>query len=373
MTSSPGTDLSSAFAGKRVLVTGHTGFKGAWLAFWLAELGAEVTGYALAPDTDRSLFADLRLWQLVESLEGDLRDRAGLQSIVRERRPHVLFHLAAQSLVRRSYREPVETFEVNVLGTVNLLEAARRAGAPCAIVAVTSDKCYENRETGVPFVESDPMGGSDPYSASKGAAEIGIAGFRRSFFSPARLAEHGIALASARAGNVLGFGDWAEDRIVPDAIRALSAGRPVPVRHPESVRPWQHVLEPLSGYLRLAAGLLDPARAPDLCEGWNFGPLAANARPVREVVEAVVRRWGSGRWERVEDPSAVGEAAVLSLSVDKAGRRLDWHPRWDLEETVARTVEGYALGAGAGASALRDLLRRQIARYLASPPAGVPG
>ena len=288
-------------------------------------------------------------------------------------RPSVVFHLAAQSLVRRSYREPVETFETNVLGTVNILEAIRAAGGPCAVVAVTSDKCYENRGTGEPFQEGDPMGGSDPYSASKGAAEIAIAGFRRSFFAPERLAGHGVALASARAGNVLGFGDWAEDRIVPDAIRALEAGRPVPVRNPDSVRPWRHVLEPLSGYLRLAAGLLDPIRAAELCEGWNFGPVEANARPVRELVEAMIHCWGSGSWEHVEDPKPVGEAEVLSLAVEKARRRLDWHPRWTLEETVARTVEGYALGRGAGASALRELMRRQISRYLACPPAGVPG
>jgi len=366
MTNPTAAELRAAYAGKRILLTGHTGFKGGWLALWLRELGAEVTGYALAPDTEPSLYVAAGVAQACTSVLADVRDLPALRSVVREMRPQAVFHLAAQPLVRRSYEEPVHTFETNVVGTASVLEAVRLEGRPCAVLVVTSDKCYENPERLHGYREDEAMGGHDPYSASKGAAELVVASFRRSFFPPARLAEHGVALASARAGNVVGGGDWARDRIVPDAIAALAAGRPVPVRNPAAVRPWQHVLEPLGGYLLLGARLLGPEAAAH-CEAWNLGPRFEDARPVRAVVEAVIRAWGSGSWEDRHDPRAPHEAGVLRLSVEKAMGRLGWRPRWGFERTFERTVEWYrAFHAGAAPAELAALCRRQIADYLES-------
>ena len=275
-------ELRRAYAGRRVLVTGHTGFKGAWLARWLLDLGADVTGYALAPDTSPSLYGLLDLGAHTRSHLADIRDLATLQRAVSEAAPDVVLHLAAQPLVRRSYAEPLRTLETNVMGTANVLEAVRATAKPCAVVVVTSDKCYENREHVFGYREDEAMGGHDPYSMSKGATELVVASWRRSFFDPARLAKHGVAVASARAGNVVGGGDWAEDRIVPDCVRALSRGEPIAVRNPRSVRPWQHVLEPLGGYLLLGAKLLGPDAAHH-CEGWNFGPALDSTRTVRDV------------------------------------------------------------------------------------------
>jgi CDP-glucose 4,6-dehydratase len=369
MTAAPlAAELRKVYAGRRVLLTGHTGFKGTWLALWLRDLGAEVTGYALAPDTQPAMFEAVGAAAGLRSVIADVRDVARLSAVVEEARPELVFHLAAQALVRRSYEEPLETVETNILGTAHVLEAVRRAKRPCAVVVVTSDKCYENRERLHGYREDEALGGHDVYSMSKGAAELVTASWRRSFFPPARLAEHGVALASARAGNVVGGGDWAPDRIVPDCVRALAAGQPVPVRNPGAVRPWQHVLEPLGGYLLVGARLAPggPAAAP-FCEAWNFGPRFEDARPVRDVVEAMLRGWGSGRWEDRHDPKAPHEANILRLSIEKAQGRLGWQPRWSFEETFRRTAEWYrAHHGGASAAELAALTVRQIHDYLAT-------
>ena len=361
-------ELRRAYEGKRVLLTGHTGFKGGWLTLWLQSLGAEVTGYALAPDTTPSLYEVAGVERACRSVIADVRDLARLRTVIHEAAPHFVFHLAAQPLVRLSYEQPVETVATNVLGTAHVLDALRQEGRPCVAVIVTSDKCYENREWIWGYREDEPMGGHDVYSMSQGAAELVVSAFRRSFFPPARLDRHGVAVASARAGNVVGGGDWAKDRIVPDSIAALAAGRAIPVRNPNGVRPWQHVLEPLGGYLllgaRLAAGGPEAAR---VCEAWNFGPAAEDARPVRDVVEALIRSWGSGNWDDRHDPAAVHEAGLLRLSIEKAQHRLGWSPRWRFEETFRRTVEWYrAFHQGAGKDALRSLCLRQIEEYLSS-------
>ena len=324
----------TAWAGRRVLVTGHTGFKGAWLALWLARLGARVTGFALAPPTTPSLFAEARVGELVEHVEGDVRDSDAVRRVVARSRPEVVFHLAAQALARRGLREPVETFATNVGGTAHVLDAARDARVLC----VTSDKCYAPGTR--PHREDDALGGSDPYSASKAAQEHVCTAFRES---------HGVRVATARAGNVIGGGDWAADRIVPDAVRALDAGAPLDVRFPEAVRPWQHVLEPLSGYLLLAERLEhDPACA----QPFNFGPAAADAWPVRAVVEAL-RRGFEGRPHVRWGTEAPHEAPVLRLDASHARDVLGWQPRRDVRAGLAATVDWYAAHRrGADARAL---------------------
>lgn len=361
--------LRDAYAGRRVFVTGHTGFKGAWLVHWLRELGAHVTGFALAPETSPSLFDVTQAGVGLRDLRGDVRDAGAVREALDDARPEVVFHLAAQSLVRRSYQQPLETLAINVMGTAHLLEAVRTLGRPCAVLVVTSDKCYENREWVYGYREDEPMGGHDVYSMSKGAAELTVASWRRSFFPPAKLAAHGIALASARAGNVVGGGDWAEARIVPDCARALSKCEPVVVRNPLSVRPWQHVLEPLGGYLLLGARLMGYGtdRPQDFCEGWNFGPTLEATRTVREVVEAMIAAWGEGSWIDGHDPNAPHEASLLRLSIEKAQVRLGWLPRWGFDETVARTAHWYkTFYRGATGSALRALCVEQIRAYMGS-------
>ncbi len=364
MTGLAAGSLRAAFAGKRVLLTGHTGFKGGWLAVWLHDLGAVVTGVGLPPSTEPSFFEDVGVGGLCRHVLGDIRDFEALRRLVRDSRPEVVFHLAAQALVRVSYEEPLDTLRTNVLGTANLLEALRLERQRCAVVVVTSDKCYENREWVYGYRENDPLGGHDVYSTSKGAAELVVQSYRRSFFPPGCLPEHGVALASARAGNAIGGGDWAKDRIVPDAVRALSAGRPVPVRNPDAVRPWQHVLEPLGGYLLLAERLLGPDRAR-FCEAWNFGPGTGSAQPVRTVVESLVSWWGEGGWIHAQQGDAPHEAGLLRLSIDKAATHLGWAPRWQLPKAVAQTAEWYrARAAQASPEALHALCLQQIRGYL---------
>ncbi len=346
----------SIFKNKRVFVTGHTGFKGSWLSLWLHRLGADVYGYSLPPPTKPSNYAlsDVQALLSGETL-GDIRDRTLMAKALAAFNPDVVFHLAAQPLVRESYNNPFETFEVNVMGTASVLDAVRASQQPCAVVCITTDKCYENREQVWGYRECDPMGGYDPYSASKGAAEILIASYRRSFFHPDRLAEHGIQLASARAGNVIGGGDWALDRIVTDMVAALAAGRPVPVRNPSAIRPWQHVLEPLSGYLTLAAKMLESPE-PKWASAWNFGPVAGTELPVGKLATAFIKAWGSGTWE---DQSVLGqphEASILRLSIEKAGWELNWRPRWSCGEMVDRAAQWYRSVLCEGADACEACL-----------------
>lgn len=351
----------STYQGKRVLVTGHTGFKGSWLCEWLLSLGAEITGFALPPTTSPALFDELGLAARVRHVAGDIRDLVAVRRVVEEVRPQFVFHLAAQPLVRLSYDEPVETYSTNVMGTVNLLEAVRQARHACAVVVVTTDKCYENKEWVYSYREADPMGGHDPYSSSKGAAELVVSAYRRSYFSAP---DSIVRLASARAGNVIGGGDWALDRIVPDCIRALQRGEAIPVRNKVATRPWQHVLEPLSGYLWLGACLAEPKLSPygsELASGFNFGPSLASNRTVAELVQEVLKHW-PGRWEDRSDPKAVHEAKLLNLATDKAHHFLGWAPVWSFAETIAQTVEWYRRAAAAGTNH-RELTASQLAAY----------
>jgi CDP-glucose 4,6-dehydratase len=362
----PAAPFGGVFRGRRVFVTGHTGFKGGWLALWLAELGAEVHGYALEAPTTPSLFEEGRVEPVLASHRvGDVRDAAGLAAALRAARPEIVFHLAAQPLVRSSYDAPAETYEVNVMGTVNLLDAVRAADSVRVCQVVTSDKCYENREWVYGYRENDPMGGFDPYSSSKGCAELVVAAYRRSFFPVERIGEHGVSLSSVRAGNVIGGGDWALDRIVPDCIRALERGESVLVRNPRAVRPWQHVLEPLAGYLHLAATqVASPALGAD---GWNFGPTAAGSVPVAEIVEALAGEWGGGRWHTpapAPGAAAPHEAHLLKLDITKAQTVLGWRPAYEVREAVAETTRWYRARHEAGSSFDGGALcREQIGRY----------
>jgi CDP-glucose 4,6-dehydratase len=353
---------------RSVLVTGHTGFKGSWLALWLTELGARVTGYSLAPPTQPSNFEATRLRdKLAGHYEADIRDSARLSAALAACQPDVVFHLAAQALVRTGYDAPRETFEVNVIGIASLLDAVRELKRPCAIVVITSDKCYENREQVWGYRESDPMGGYDPYSASKGAAELLVAAYRRSFFNPDRLAQHGVRLGSARAGNVIGGGDWGKNRIVTDMVMSLSRQQPVPVRSPGSVRPWQHVLEPLSGYLALASAMLS-SDDPKWCSAWNFGPRPDDETTVKDMVEQFCAAWGGGRWQDAGDPHQPHEAGVLRLSIDKAVCELGWRPRWNLEQAVSHAASWYKSHYSDPTGSLYDACRKDIADYEAARP-----
>ena len=355
----------SCYRGRRVFVTGHTGFKGSWLCEWLLALGAEVHGFALKPPTEPSLFDQLGLaGRIATHTIGDIRDRAAFAAAVEKADPDFVFHLAAQPLVRLSYREPVETFDTNVMGTVNLLEAVRQHARTlderrktCSVVCITTDKVYENNESGQAYKETDPFGGYDPYSASKGACEIAIASYRRSFFNdPA----NPVWVASARAGNVIGGGDWALDRIVPDCMRALDRGETIPVRNKVSTRPWQHVLEPLGGYLTLGAALATRTRFADYASGFNFGPDPSANRTVKDLVTEILKH-REGRWEDKSDSNAVHEAGLLNLDIAKAREVLGWTPRWNFETTIAKTVEWYkAAAAGDGPA---ELTVRQIREY----------
>ena len=323
--------------GKRVLMTGHTGFKGSWLSLWLQSMDATVVGYSLAPPTNPSLFEVAEVGKGMTSIIGDIRDLEKLRAVFAEHKPEIVIHMAAQPLVRYSYIEPVETYSTNVMGTVNLLEAVRSTGSVKAVVNVTSDKCYENREWVWGYRENEAMGGYDPYSSSKGCAELVAAAYRNSFFHPENYQQHGVAIASARAGNVIGGGDWAGDRLIPDILRAITEGRPVNIRNPHAIRPWQHVLEPLSGYLQLAQKLYE--EGVSYAEGWNFGPNDEDAKPVQWIVEKLTESWGEGASWVLDGGDHPHEAHYLKLDCSKAKARLDWHPRWHLDETLGKIVD----------------------------------
>jgi CDP-glucose 4,6-dehydratase len=352
--------MNPAFwSGKRVFLTGHTGFKGSWLSLWLQQLGAQVTGYALAPPSDPSLFDSAAVARGMHSITGDVRDGAALAAAMREAAPDIVIHMAAQALVRHSYAHPVETYAVNVMGLVHLFEAVRNTPGVRAVVNVTSDKCYENREWPWGYRENEAMGGYDPYSNSKGCAELVTSGYRNSFFNADNYVEHGVALGSGRAGNVIGGGDWAADRLIPDMLRAIGAGVPVKIRSPHAIRPWQHVLEPLSGYLALAEHLHE--QGPAFAEGFNFGPHDTDARPVQWVVERLCGSWGQGAaWELEREPQP-HEATYLKLDCSKARSRLQWQPRWDLGQTIDRIVAWHQ--AHRDGADMRALTLEQIAEY----------
>lgn len=354
-------NLGNVYRGRRVWLTGDTGFKGSWLAFWLRRLGAEVLGVGLEPESADGPFVRAGLAQMIRHETADIRDGGRMMAMARKFAPEMVFHLAAQALVRRSYADPVGTFATNALGTVNVLEALRQAGNPCAVVVVTSDKCYRNREADYAYREDDPLGGHDPYSASKGCAELVATSYREAFFTPSGR----IPLATARAGNVIGPGDWAEDRLVPDAVRAIRAGRPLQVRNPRAVRPWQHVLEPLEGYLRLGHALVEQGAA--VAEAWNFGPDPAGARDVAALAELFCQTWGDGAtWQAAPASGDPHEAHLLQLSIEKAAARLGWRPRWTFETAVRRTATGYReMLAARGAEAVQRFMAAEIAAYAA--------
>ncbi len=331
--------FSNIYNGKRVLITGHTGFKGSWLSIWLNELGANVIGYALNPPTTPSLFEVCDLKKKVTSIIGDIRNLKMLRDVFEKYQPEIVFHMAAQSLVRYSYKKPVETYETNIIGTVNLLEVCRHTPSVRVIVNITSDKCYENRDQVCGYKEDDPMGGYDPYSSSKGCAELITNAYLKSFFNPENFKEHGKCLASVRAGNVIGGGDWAEDRFIPDCIKALLKNKPIIIRYPDAVRSWQHVLEPLFGYLLLAQRLYQ--EGPTFTGGWNFGPDDEGVKPVGWLVEQITEMWGNNASWEIDQGNNPHEAHYLKLDCSKAKSKLDWHPRWNLKLALDKTIEWY--------------------------------
>ena len=319
------------WAKRKVFITGHTGFKGAWLCMWLHKLGAQVKGYSLEPPTNPSLFCEARVGELMISDIGDIRDLEKLTKSIQEFKPDILIHMAAQSLVRYSYDAPVETYAVNVLGTVNVLEAAKTCSSIKSVVNVTTDKCYENKEWIWSYRENEPMGGHDPYSGSKGCAELVTASYRKSFFE-----EKGVGLASARAGNVIGGGDWALDRLMPDILRAFEKERPVVIRSPNAVRPWQHVLEPLGGYMKLAQALYE--NPLEFADGWNFGPNEHDAKPVSWIIDEMVGSWQGASWQLDQSGTNPHEANYLKLDISKAKQNLSWQPIWSLSRTLSHIV-----------------------------------
>ncbi len=356
------------WSGKRVFLTGHTGFKGSWLALWLQQLGAQVTGYALDAPTEPSLFDAARVGAGMQSVHGDVRDLPSLLRAMQAAQPEIVIHMAAQSLVRLSYDTPVETYATNVMGTVHLLEAVRQTPGVRAVVNVTTDKCYDNKEWAWGYRENEPMGGFDPYSNSKGCSELVSAAYRSSFFNPDHYAQHGVALATARAGNVIGGGDWAKDRLIPDILAAFEAGKQVPIRNPHATRPWQHVLEPLRGYLTLAERLYTDG--PAFAEGWNFGPHSDDAKPVEWIVQKLAQRWDQGASWQVDAGEHPHEANYLKLDISKAGQRLHWQPALRLDDALGMIVD-WARARQAGAD-MHAVTLAQIAAYQALALASSP-
>lgn len=335
--------VDSAFwRGRRVFMTGHTGFKGTWLSLWLGKMGAHVTGYSLAePVSSPNMFDLTHAASAMTNLQGDIRDLPALENAIINAKPELIIHMAAQALVRASYEDPIGNYATNVMGTVHVLDAARRCKSVRAILVVTSDKCYENREQMQGYSEADAMGGYDPYSSSKGCAELVASAYRRSYFNPQKYAEHGVALATARAGNVIGGGDWAQDRLVPDAIRAFIKGETVEVRSPTAIRPWQHVLEPLSGYLQLSQQLLGD-NAAAFAEGWNFGPHEESEQPVEHILDLLTGKWGpDAQWRKTPDVANLHEAHYLKLDCTKAHEQLKWQPSFRLEQALELTADWY--------------------------------
>jgi CDP-glucose 4,6-dehydratase len=350
---------SGFWHGKRVLLTGHTGFKGSWLSLWLQSKGANVVGYALTPPTNPSLFEVANVSSGMTSIIGDIRDLAHLQTVFTEYEPEIVIHMAAQPLVRYSYIEPVETYSTNVMGTVNLLEAVRQTKTVKAVVNVTTDKCYENREWAWGYRENEAMGGFDPYSSSKGCAELVTSAYRNSYFHPEKYQTHGVAIATGRAGNVIGGGDWAEDRLIPDTMRAIVSGRPVNIRSPHSIRPWQHVLEPLSGYLLLAQRLYEEGSA--FAEAWNFGPNDDDAKPVDWILDKLTKAWGDGASWKLDKGEHPHEAHYLKLDCSKAKSQLLWQPKWSLATAIEEICvwhKAYAAGAD-----MQAMCWQQIKQY----------
>lgn len=342
--------------GKRVLLTGHTGFKGSWLSLWLQKAGAQVIGYSLKPPTTPSLFDLAHIAEGMVSIEADIRDLETLKAAVAEYKPEIVIHMAAQPLVRYSYQHPVETYSTNVMGTVNVLEAVRKAEGIKVVVNITSDKCYENQEWVWGYRENEPMGGKDPYSNSKGCSELVVSAYRRSYFATP---DNAVGVASVRAGNVIGGGDWATDRLIPDIMRAIVAKEPVLIRNPNAIRPWQHVLEPLGGYLTLAEHLWESST--DYAEGWNFGPDDMDARPVSWIVQHLTQLWGEGASWKLDTNDHPPEATYLKLDCSKAKMRLKWSPATDLATTLDWIVEWYR--SYINGEDLRQITERQIDRY----------
>ncbi len=340
--------------GRKVLMTGHTGFKGSWLSLWLQSMGAELCGMALAPPTDPALFRVAKVAEGMNSQIADIRDYESTARLVKAFQPEVIFHMAAQPLVRLSYQQPMDTYATNVMGTVHVLEAARHAGSVRAIVNITTDKCYDNREWAWGYREDEAMGGHDPYSSSKGCAELVSSAYRKSFLKDA-----GIGMATARAGNVIGGGDWAQDRLVPDTLLALEKGQPVQVRNPHAIRPWQHVLEPLSGYLLLAEQLHEQGQAH--AEGWNFGPRDEDARPVQWIVEQLCSAWGQGASWVLQAGEHPHEASYLKLDISKAKQRMNWAPRWSLNTALTHITDWHQ--AWLRGQDMRSLCLSQISQY----------
>ncbi len=350
------------YKGKKVLVTGHTGFKGSWMSQWLLQLNADVYGYALPPSTTPSLYDQLGLKDRMTNMIGDIRDLDVLKKYIASIKPDIIFHLAAQPLVRDSYLDPVYTWETNVNGTMNVMEAVRQLELKTNIVVITSDKCYENKEWIYGYRENDALGGYDPYSASKGAAEIVVSSWRRSFFHPNEIETHGVKIASARAGNVIGGGDWAKDRIIPDCVRALINSQEIQVRNPLSTRPWQHVLESLGGYLLLGRSLLISSEneIDKLCGAFNFGPYGTSNKSVEDLVNEVLKHW-EGSWNYKKE-DAFHEAFLLNLNIDKATQTLGWSPVWNFKETIGNTISWYKLVSENPEFAL-EVTNKQIEKY----------